>query len=121
MAAVHKVTAPCVVVPDESGSRREFYVDAILPNGLDAEHVAGLVEQGMVELVELPDPEADAEATETTEKAAKAPTVAELLEDVDGDVEKAAELLAAEEASDKPRSGLVKALRKIVDSAGQGS
>ena len=44
----------------------------------------------------------------------KAPTIAEVLADVDGDPVKAAEALAAEQASDKPRARLVEALTEIV-------
>ena len=44
----------------------------------------------------------------------KAPTIDEVLADVDGDPVKAAEALAAEQASDKPRARLVEALTEIV-------
>lgn len=44
----------------------------------------------------------------------KAPTIAEVLAEVDGDPVKAAEALAVEQASDKPRARLVEALTEIV-------
>lgn len=44
----------------------------------------------------------------------KAPTIDEVLADVDGDPVKATEALAVEQASDKPRARLVEALTEIV-------
>lgn len=44
----------------------------------------------------------------------KAPTVAEVLADVDGDPVKATAALTAEQAADKPRQKLVDALTEIV-------
>ena len=47
----------------------------------------------------------------------KAPTIDEVLADVDGDPVKATEALAAEQAADKPRARLVEALTEIVTAA----
>lgn len=44
----------------------------------------------------------------------KAPTIDQVLADVDGDPVKATEALAAEQAADKPRARLVEALTEIV-------
>ena len=44
----------------------------------------------------------------------KAPTIDEVLADVDGDPAKATEALAAEQAADKPRARLIDALTEIV-------
>ena len=46
-----------------------------------------------------------------------APTIDEVLADVDGDPVKATEALAAEQAADKPRARLVEALTEIVTAA----
>lgn len=44
-----QVTAPLVIVGDGTGRLHHFYKDAILPAGLDDDHVQQLVDQGMVE------------------------------------------------------------------------
>ena len=44
----------------------------------------------------------------------KAPTIAEVLAEVDGDPVKATEALSAEQSADKPRARLVEALTEIV-------
>jgi hypothetical protein len=49
MADFLQVTAPCVVVKDESGAQRMFLAGAVLPAGLDGDHVKQLLDQGMVE------------------------------------------------------------------------
>lgn len=46
---VLQVTAPLVIVKDATGRMHHFYRDSILPGGLDGDHVAQLVQDGMVE------------------------------------------------------------------------
>lgn len=101
----YQVTAPLVIVPDETGAQRYFYKDAVLPSGLDRDRVKQLAKEGMLEQVEVA---ADSDAG----KPAK---VDDILAEVGDDKEKAAAALEAENASDKPRTSLVSKLQAVID------
>jgi len=98
------VTAPLVIVPDERGSQQYFYYGAAIPQGLDADRVKQLFEEGM-----LGEPEAQPEPADDSGKPA---TVDEILAEVGDDKEKAAAALEAEKAG-KNRSSLVSKLEAI--------
>lgn len=49
-----QVTAPLVIVGDGTGRLHHFYRDAILPEGLDKDHLQQIVDQGMVEETDNP-------------------------------------------------------------------
>ena len=67
MGAHLAVTAPVVVVRDESGAQHYFYEGAVLPAGLDGDHVKLLLDDGLVGEVE-----ASAEDAEVSGPPAKA-------------------------------------------------
>lgn len=70
MSSFLQVTAPLAVVRDESGAQHYFYQGAILPAGLDGEHVKLLVESGVVSKVEASD---DVDVPDDAAKAKRAP------------------------------------------------
>lgn len=45
----YKVVAAAAIVKDKGGSQHIFYNDALLPDGLDEEHLKHLLDLGMVE------------------------------------------------------------------------
>lgn len=44
----YRVKAPLVIVRDESGAQQYFYAGAVLPDGLDKEHVKQLADEKLL-------------------------------------------------------------------------
>lgn len=110
MAPNYTVTAPLVVVPDQSGSDRYLYKGAAVPADIDQEHIDRLAGDKLIEKTK------DSPAAST--EAGKEPTVNEVLADVGDDPEKARAALEAEQAKgDKARSTLVEKLEAIANPA----
>ena len=105
----YQVTAPLVIIPDETGAQRYFYKDAVLPSGgLDADRVKELAKEGMLEKVSTPEPAAPADPD-----GSKPDTVKGILAEVGDDREKAEKALEAEVAGEN-RPTLVKALEAVL-------
>ena len=115
MGAVIQVTAPLVIVRDEAGAQHYFYEGAILPAGLDGDHVKQLLDGELVSKVD----QADGDTSDGGSGSGRVPTVKEILDSVGDDQEKAAEALAQEQArGDAARSTLVEKLEAIANPQG---
>lgn len=109
MGAAYRVTAPLVIVRDETGASHHVYQGGLLPDSADKDHVQQLVDGELVEKVKAaPAPE--------PAPAEKSDKVDDILAEVGDDKDKAAAALELENAKgDKARSSLVSKLEAIAN------
>jgi N-methylhydantoinase B/oxoprolinase/acetone carboxylase alpha subunit len=108
----HVVVAGYVTVPTNVGGTSVAEIDiprgSVLPTDVPAEHVAVLLDRGHIAPVD-DDPTEPAAADGVPDGSA-----AQVLEWTGADPDRAAAALAAEQAREKPRVGLVAELSKLV-------
>lgn len=111
----YRVTHGYVTVPTAVDGESRAYIDiprgAMLPADVEDEHIATLVERGHIEPV---DDDPDGPGIDITGDGVPEGSIAQILGWVGDDVDKARLALAAENAAEKPRVGLVAELTKLI-------